>query len=235
MGQRHQIYVKLPKVDYNPNNCNNRPTKVIGIHHQWLFGATAMRMLNLLIKFVLNSRIEYCELLGSNLKDAVHVLKTLYSVDHDKGYFHRTCVLEDGECKDPRLGDNNNGITIIDLSKLTQDFDGDVKSAIKYCFMSIGHLECLGKSLINNKYSKKDPEYKNLSPISATEWASLHYPDYKKLLNQTNERKQLKKDLNIANGVVEFAEYIDNLVKDLSQFKVLTLDEIKKIFPKMFK
>jgi len=237
MGQRHQIYVKIPKVYYNKNNPNNRPSKVIGIHHQWLFGATAMRMLERLFKFISNTTIKYCELFDSSAERAAQILATLYSVDHDKGYYHGNCVLEDGETDNPCLGDNNNGITIIDYSKLTRDFTGDVKDAIKYCFMSIDHLECLGKSLITDKYIAEDGEFEveSFVPISAEEWARLHYPDYHKLVNQSKERKQLRKDLNVKSDSIEFAEYINGLVKELSQYKLLTLAEVKKIFPKMYK
>ncbi len=51
MGQRHQVYLRLRKIDYGDKNPNNKPETTIGIHHQWLYGQTALRLLNNLMTF----------------------------------------------------------------------------------------------------------------------------------------------------------------------------------------
>lgn len=51
MGQRHQIYVKLPDIYFNEANPNNHKGVVIGIHHQWLWGSRALSLLSQFLVF----------------------------------------------------------------------------------------------------------------------------------------------------------------------------------------
>jgi hypothetical protein len=177
MGQRHQIYVKLPKSSYN----KNKKAKVIGVHHQWLWGRTALQMLINFFTFCFKTDQDNKFTLGI---DPIELLKALYSLDVQNGYFYSTHPLEDGECENPLMGDNNNGITIIDLSDFTEDNIRSSTSVLKYCFMSLDHLECLsqkeietddGKGTIDDLFN--DNKKYHLKPIHAKGWIRLHYPE----------------------------------------------------------
>jgi hypothetical protein len=223
MGQRHQVYLRLP-------GANNRPEVTIGIHHQWLWGRTAARSLANLLKFVANQG-EYGPFTSNGGRDAMSALEAIYSVDVDSGYFHSVHPLwkwdneskgpkvgvHDECCADPTLGDNNNGITVIDLS-------GEKP---KYCFMSVGHLECLGEGQENN--------YTNFKPIDIDQWMTLHYPTYKD--GETCGCETCTKEPKYKKGhdkaIKANGEACRALVDFISKFEVLTKAEIKRIFPKL--
>lgn len=223
MGQRHQIYVRLPKKFYNKNNVNNLPERTIGIHHQWLYGQTAGRQLANLLKFVMNQDTEYGPFkIGDYAMDA---LKALYSTDIESGYFNQVHPLDDDDCKNwcenPMLGDNNNGITVIDL---TEDKP-------KYCFMSLHHLECLDES--------QEENYESLEPMSFEKYLELHYPKFRTDKTCSCETCKAKKDKKVIaehkKSAIDFHAKNKELVKFLSQFEILTKKDIKRIFPKLKK
>jgi hypothetical protein len=218
MGQRHQIYVKLEGANFGNNNPNNRPPQVIGVHHQWLYGATAARQLLNLLKFHKNQQ-KYGPFTGkAAMSDPADALRSIYSVDIDDGYYHQVSSLGEDTCEDPRLADNNDGITVIDFSK---------KEA-KYAFMSIHRLEGAAPS--------QEKNYGDFEPISAKEWIGLYYPDFEKPLFKGSPKK-LRDALDITDEHSEqenFRAYMRTLADKLSEYKVLTQDELKDIFPKMF-
>lgn len=155
MGQRHQVWVRT-KDRYNEER------QIIGIHHQWMFGQTAIILLRNLIKFHqknLNAPFGTPEVFQSGY-DEQDALVAVYSADPVIGYYHRVTPLSEfGEINTPQWYDNNDGITIIDLS---------LKKP-KYCLMAINGLEC-----------DHSQEYKvqNFVPLSAQEYLSLYYPNY---------------------------------------------------------
>ena len=252
MGQRHQIYVKLPKKYYNKGNCNNKDSRVIGIHSQWLWGKTALELLQNLVVFCLNT--EKYNPFTTHSEEAIDLLQGLYSLNVDKGYFARCHVLKEGT-DNPLLGDNNNGITIIDLSDFTEDktFDGDkpCTAKIKYCFLSLGFLECLSNKEIKTPNGVKsisdlfnETNEFHLKPINARDYIRLHYPDPKGSFecDASDEEcpclhdKKLKAEHIKANQEHELE--IQELIKFFSNHenvKVLTLAEVQAIFPKMYK
>ncbi len=201
MGQRHQIYVKLPATNYGKGNCNNRPSRVIGLHHQWLFGQTALISLARVMSFLgAKENAKYCSLRGRGSYEAIEILSALYSIDAATGYYHRVHdISTEDSCQDPRLGDNNDGITIIDLSKDT----------VKYCFM---RLDGLGRGDAADGIP-------NLKPLSAKKYLAAYYPDF-----ETNSDPEN----------LEFNAKNRELVAGFENQKLLTLSEVKKIFPKMF-
>jgi len=145
MGQRHQVYVKLP---------NN---KIIGLHHQWLFGLRALSQLKTFLTFVKNA-------VDNNNGDcfdyhAYQVLESCYAINIIDGYVSRVHLLESIS---PLSEDNNNGITCIDLS----DIDNPT-----YCFSSIRGLECLDDSITSK-------DYKNKTPLGYKTWLYLHDPKH---------------------------------------------------------
>jgi hypothetical protein len=228
MGQRHQIYVRLPKKFYNKGNQNNREETTIGIHHQWLYGSTALRQLSNLLTFVKN-QTEYSPLGDKGgVGEAMDALVAIYSVDIQHGYFHAVCPLwgdeEDGEskvgtpgdeCSDPTKGDNNNGITVIDLSGKEP----------KYCFMSVGHLECLAEG--------QDENYTNFKPMSAEDYLLLHYPDYKtkKVCGCEYCLKDTKLKASHDKQTVETGKYYQKLIEFFADYKLVTNKDIERIFP----
>jgi len=228
VGQRHQIYVKFPGYDQKEN-------AVAGFHHQWLYGMTAVESLARVVKFYINSRKddkEYGPLscnTGYGLKRQAEVIRALYSVDVETGYWHFVHNLLDeqkdyaerekdyeppSEVKDPRNGDNNDGITIIDLS------NGD----FRYCFMNIDHLEGEARS-----------HKAKFKPMTAEEYLLCYYPKF--LQKQGNKiyedgkdtRKRDKVDQETFDRVTGFLALIEK------KAKLLTLAECKKIFPAMYK
>jgi len=150
MGQRHQIYVNFPE------NLG-----MAGFHHQWLYGMTVIESLARVLKFYQASD-EYSPLKTNcryGLDRQSEVINSLYSVDIGTGYWHyvHNFIQEKNldPITDPRLADNNDGITIIDLSK----------GNFRYCLMSIGHLE----GEVNPKPFK---------PLTAREYLLCYYPKF---------------------------------------------------------
>lgn len=212
MGQRHQVYVRLPKKFYNKGNPNNKGSEVIGVHHQWLYGRGALAKLKSFISFCLKAD-EYNPF-SSQLYSPQSCLIALYSLDMDECQFHPVYPLDE-ECADPMKGDNNNGITIIDLSDFTDDKVKKGKFVIKYCFMSLHHLECLDDGLSDEW---NDKESNHLSPLSAEEYLRLHYP-------------AIKRGVKVSEDEAECRKLIAFFAKQ-TKVKVLTKKEAKAIFPK---
>lgn len=157
MGQRHQVYVNLKPVYYNPDNPNNRGPKVVGFHHQWLYGWTATRFLKRALDYIAICNKQEYGPFSHTAHDALPALAALYSVEESTGYFHTVQKFDDkdGEVKNPHLGDNNDGITVIDLT-------GDAPA---YCFYSLGSTEGT-KSLREGCYS-------------ARQYLESYYPKFK--------------------------------------------------------
>lgn len=125
MGQRHQIYMKV--------NTYNNDQRIVGIHHQWLYGHTAGYFAGKALQF-LNALVQTDEETGKVvINDYVlksspeRVLQAIYNIDHETGYYKHCPIIGDfGECDDPSKGDNNNGITVFDATDLEN---------LKYCMM----------------------------------------------------------------------------------------------------
>jgi hypothetical protein len=187
MGQRHQIYVRLAD------------KSVIGIHHQWLWGITAVCRLANYLNFTMTADEPL------NKTEALDRLALCYSIDMQTGYYHDVHKLDDEETINPEKTDNNNGITLIDLSGKTP----------KYCFMSLHHLECLDKSIAEQCEQGEEP-FKNMQPMDVDKWISLHYS---------------KKDFNKFQGT-DKPSY-KKALKIVKTFKVMSHKDCQKMFPKI--
>ncbi len=160
MGQRHQIYVKMPE------NLG-----VGGLHHQWLYGMRAVEGLARVVAFYKKTMPDPDDKFASGPLHSntaygcarqIEAIRSIYSLDQETGDWSYLHNLHEGcergetpsECLDPRNGDNNDGITIIDLS---------TPRVFKYCFMNICHLE-------------GEIEPKKLTPLSAREYLLCYYP-----------------------------------------------------------
>lgn len=209
MGQRHQVYLYQPAKYYNPDNINNRPAKVVGIHHQWLYGATAVQSLARALKFHKvgfdpDSLGGFGGLLGLDRDDASR-LAAIYTVDQQTGYYHNVIDIskEDwGCCEDPRNGDNNDGCTLIDIEDPLNP---------KYCFFSVSHLEGDGDACRS---------VKNLQPMSAMQYLEFYYPEIEAAAEQS---ENLNKKI--------FAKEALGAVQYLEEFPVITKQRLFKIFP----
>lgn len=239
MGERHQIYLKLPDVYYNENNPNNHKGEVIGIHHQWLWGATLCKLLAQFCTYVEKARVSEGAYMTkdtgmpyafSQSFEAIEVLSALFSVHAETGYYHGVHKLEEDDCKNPLNGDNNTGITIIDCSK----------GELKFCFMSLHGLECMDDNM---------PRPSRLTPIDVRTYISLHYPDWDRpekdgalskeqldSLKKDYKGKELQDTLDrIRKENTEFRTQMRKDVEYLSKFKTLTLEECVELFPEMYK
>ena len=138
MGQRFQAYIKVPAVVYNDvdgkPNVNNKPAQTYGMHHQWCYGFRALRLSANVLRFwekeaTMENVIKdnkFSKLTG-RLNDSPDVaLAKIFGYDPEFGYMAMTHA--EGECKDPYLGDNNDGIFVVDLENWSNP---------KYCFYTL--------------------------------------------------------------------------------------------------
>lgn len=205
MGQRHQVYIRLPKKFYNKGNVNNYPETTVGFHNQWLYGYTAIRQLKNLLSWAQNNLKGTYSVLKTDIAESLDAAASIYSIDIESGYYSGLFKFEydrkkesfGGEVDDPLRGDNNNGITVIDFTQKKP----------QYCFLSIGHLETL--------HDTKEEAYVNFFPIDALEWLELHYG------TPWDNNPKLPRDS------------IKETLKFLSTFSVITPERLMKIFPKL--
>lgn len=116
MGQRHQLYFVLP------NERHDSPRRVVGLHHQWLYGSRPLATLKRVLDTVaLQAAEQYTwwnrtYIVDDNQPDYVahHALMAIAGLEAD-GSFTTLYPLTHGETTDPRKGDNNDGITIVDM------------------------------------------------------------------------------------------------------------------------
>jgi hypothetical protein len=95
MGQRHQYVIVYDECFYNAGNGNNRPERAEVIHHQWLYGRSAIASLERALMLIKNSWDgEGTDYLfgrtkdGSCLGDGTDAIAAAISVDPAEGYYH---------------------------------------------------------------------------------------------------------------------------------------------------
>ena len=208
MGQRHQVYVRLPAINYGKGTPNTKPERTIGLHHQWLYGFTAIRLLRNYLMFWERCDKQYNQMI--DLGGSVQVLEGCYSIDAERAYNAGVSMLVSGvdaSLEDPRKGDNNNGITVIDLRGKKP----------KYAFLSIDHLETGPNQSVRHP---EDPDhgqtefYTNFSPINAEHWMSLHYDKVSRKADPEDTEK-------------------NSWIKFVMSHDLLTVAELAEIFPNM--
>ena len=138
MGQRFQAYIKVPAVVYNDvegkPNVNNKPSQTYGMHHQWCYGFRALRLsANVLRFWEAEAQMEnvikdnkFSKLTGRLNDSPDEALAKIFGYDPEFGYMAMTHDL--GEFKNPYLGDNNDGIFVVDLENWSNP---------KYCFYTL--------------------------------------------------------------------------------------------------
>jgi len=215
MGQRHQIYVAVP--------TKGKKFEILGFHHQWLYGHTAVTQAARMMEFL--SKSEYTPFKRGHYEFSregmIEIIKAIYSVIPEDGYYHNIHELYQETCKNPLYGDNNDGITVIDARD---------NESPGYCFVNIDHLEC----------DEVATQPEKLIPLSGEDYLRLYYPywDYVLENQELPKKKRLPywlKDV-VVSEAVEVAEFIAQKNARISVFggKVLTLDVLQELFPAMY-
>ena len=157
MGQRHQFYYKTRCY----NDSDNKP-EIIAFHSQWCYGSMPLWRMNWLLEF--NKKADkYNKLNGKDsIGDTKDIFKCLLSCNTGDGFFSRVHDTTDetritrGKNKgitDPRMGDNNDGITVMDFT---------VKGKPAYAFIDILH---------------DDEQSYFLEPLTAKDYALIYYKE----------------------------------------------------------
>lgn len=223
MGQRHQIFIKvnnplkLKRVYANDTDkklarkmFGSGKHTILAIHHQWLYGRSAVFNIKHILNLTENIN-EYnnpfsdnysFDSLGEYINEVMMLLQVQTNPLHPRGvgiermtFLNSDCIDENGKYDsgwdmrlDFRMGDNNDGISIIDTIER------------KYCLMNI---------------STYDMEYadvhrlKSLIPSSAEDYVHAYYP----------EQEDVRNNILCCN--------------QLRTYPILSIKEIKKMFPKM--
>lgn len=229
MGQRHQIFLKI----YNPVKSSNNKLKgeelskakkmfgtstytILALHHQWLYGQSAVVNVKNMLDITRESENSYHNPFTKDfvmysidefIEKAMMMLQVQPNPLHPRGigierliFLNKECFDCDGKYvpswdmrEDFTLGDNNDGITIVDTISR------------KYCMINIFTYD------VSDKLEEDYTGIYNLpsmTPCSAMEYAEAYYPD-----EESNKE----------------------ICDLLSENKVLTLEEVKKLFPKCYK
>jgi len=204
MGQRHQLFI-IGKI-------NNRYRGFAAIHHQWLYGATALKVCFRLLhifqapvnRLALQHELRWAktlqksdwELEGEKLKDFlpfpfIHTCLTIgASFNPAEEYYHMVHPLPFNLDFDG--GDNNDGITIIDIT------DPD---HVRYCFVNFKPSE--------SDYESDDDAYPLMTPLSASQYLRSYNNE-----NDTN-----------------YTDAFRNLVQGFESWNVIEVDALESAWP----
>jgi len=263
MGQRAQIFIRIEnplKKEGTKGSLNeselketkvyfgNKKHSIIPFHHQWLYGITAAGMLVNIMQEVERAygihhpfspdfsnfpyKKDYEKLNGYGgielIKGLISFQRNLEIAEYGRfGIEEMTYIGDehyDYEKKKVNKGwsnmqehcthgDNNDGIMIIDVPSKS------------YCFMNI-----------YDQYKRKESSNSfclpKMIPVSAEQYTEAYYPITKKNLCEYT-LKENKGELK--EVIKEHKERVDLIKKLTKDFRVLSLKEVKKIFPKDFK
>ncbi len=210
----------------------NKPTTVLAYHHQWLYGRSPIATAEQVLSFFKGLQGEYEEhnnpfhkkyFYHNNvgIEDRLQVIHNLLRINFNKHGFRgegtsyeRFYYLneEDLEMRsDCMIGDNNDGITIIDLTKM------------KYCFMFIDSYHL--------------PEKEN-KPITAREYMQAYYKESTEQMSKDDikykkETQKMTID-KIKEECKEAKELNIELAETMKGFGLLNENDLKEIFPKVF-
>ena len=192
---------------------------VLALHHQWLYGRSAVVNVKNMLDITRPSDNVYKnpfakDCIVYNLDEWINQVMMMVQVQtnplHPRGIGIENMLFLNGECideenkynkawdirKDFTIGDNNDGVTIIDTIKR------------KYCMMNIFTYDL---DLEDGEEPEGIYALPSMTPCSALEYATAYY-----------------------NGEDDFEDNI--LVCDLlSETEILSLSEVKNLFPKSFK
>lgn len=218
-------------------------TAIMVFHNQWLYGKssleTALRILDFSSQFTkeektnkdtgynydtpitpkgFTSRFDTVDKIVSAIEFILDYRPT-NNCSRGSAGFDRNCFLNttDNEIRnDFRLGDNNDGIIIIDTIEN------------KYCFMNINEY---GSDDDEKYYSASDLKY--LEPVSAIEYVRCYYGETKETCNPYYlQDKTNSKQLSILKG---FKKDNAKLADRFLNYPVLTEKEVFEMFPNVAK
>lgn len=224
MGQRHQIIVIYPKMFLNEGNPNNKEQRAEVIHHQWLYGHSALMALDRVLRLVRNSwdgqgtdylfgRSDNGYTSGSGTK----AIAATISVDPNEGYYHNTSIwtaadwngmesrfkgdvgYADPRELDPEMFDNNDGITVIEFRS------GEMLPRV--CYITPGHLE--GEHYMAQELTDR-------GPWTAREYLEFYY----------SKEQQAKWSPELRTGMEEIIARIE------TNSKYMSASEVKELLPK---
>lgn len=212
-------------------------TTILAFHHQWLYGATACANALQVLRFAKNSKEDSENpfhkefftkgLRSRDIKDEAKFITdfvtNLMSVANSElhemvgrvGFEHFTYLnpTEPYMREQFDRGDNNDGVTIIDTT------------TGKYCFASFDHTE--------GQYNI--PLY---VPVSAEEYAKSYYPTKMEKVSKYYKTKRFKDEVDPAKALADYLKDNISIVKKIKSlfkpYKVMTFDELKTMFPKVY-
>jgi hypothetical protein len=173
MGQRHQFFVKLPFGVHQEREVwdNNTETNewylarkefkeldIVALHHQWHYGTLPLKSLKRLIEFYnksINSDYKY-SLFKKTYGDADDI-KLILSVNAEEAEISHFSLLDFNVALNPLLAENNDGITIVDLSH----------GQARYGFMFLNDIE---KVLSAEEYVRHYYNGKEYTRFIADQW-----------------------------------------------------------------
>lgn len=251
MGQRHQQFInvtnprKLSRNDEFKMFNGRRKNIVLPFHNQWLYGRraplAALRVLEHTVH--LNEKDRNGK---DNMHSNYHTPFTYggmrYSFDNFKKYissiefilnyskdgdgdidapgFGGSWFLGDDEYKtmseDFTMGDNNDGVTLIDVT------------TNKYCFINISNYNDGDDELSHNVW---DLPY--MQPVDALTYMRAYYGETKETANPYHIEHCRDEGQSIEEYLKEASELNASIAKRFEGFEVMTLADIKKMFPKM--
>jgi hypothetical protein len=245
MGQRHQIYlkvlnpVKMDNFDFKGAQLKrakkmfgNGKYTVLAFHHQWLYGhSAAANILNVLhitdpesMSYTNNPFNNTYNTYEMNLDAYIKAVTRLICIQtnklHPRGIGFEGFSFLNEEDPDMRLdytlGDNNDGITIIDT--ITR----------KYCMMNISTY---GDGDDELGYSAYD--LPSLTPVSAMDYMKAYYGETVETINTywTDGKGKLQIDELIQNNIKDNSEINVEILKNTKG--VLTSKELNKLFKDM--
>lgn len=206
MGQRHQVYLRH-------FNKDTKKHETVGLHHQWLYGQTAIILLKNFVNFYKKTDKKYNVFQNSYQGSTLDLLKMNYSYSPSDGYLSRVHTFDNEEDKDclenPEYGDNNDGITLIDIPE---------KGKPKICLLNFYDKQKVVYNELEDGFEPEGDIVEGFRPISPYEYVELYY-DLNYYIKNNKEKSFVAK-------VKRDAKFIDN------NSVLMTVEDIKNMFPK---
>lgn len=188
MGQRHQFYVKLPfevhqeKERWEQNLETGRfemikkdflQHPVVALHHQWHYGTLPLKSLKRLLDFYNKSMAsDYDYSLFKKTYGNADDIKMILSVDAEHGEITNFSLESFDVALNPLLADNNDGITIVDLSQ----------DKPKYAFMFLKDKEKVLSAEDYVRYYYNGKEYTRFIAQGLSGWDIEHAKKWEEMV-----------------------------------------------------
>ena len=248
MGQRSQIFIRtLNPVHVNKgyesglnaedkeryelikDQLGTKKYTTVAFHHQWLYGQTAVGNVYQFLKFLKNvnkhsspfneSWISSYVYPHDDIKECwINVIKSIMTIQHNEiSAGVKRCGVErflylneeDSEFKDRYdIGDNNDGCTIIDTV------------TGKYCFISF--------------HGFREEPLPLYTPVSAADYYKVYYPVFEGQEMTPEFAEFWAGEGKSLEELLHKKEWYEKIKELFKEYKVMTLGEVKKMFPKVY-